>query len=75
MDLSAWFGVLILLLALAVIPLSVWGVSGSLSRAMQALKQYLLIIGAFVVIGGGAGIIAAISEHGFGPLWEAITRR
>jgi len=75
MDLSAWFGVLILLLALAFIPLSAWAATGSLSRAWQALRQYLLIIGAFVLIGGGAGVIAAISDHGLGPMWAAITGR
>lgn len=57
----------------SIIPLMVWGGSGSLSRAWQALRQYLLIMGAFVAVAGGLGMVMAVAEHGLGPILQAIT--
>lgn len=59
----------------AIIPLMVWGGSGSLSRAWEALRQYLIGMGVFVLVVGGFGMVMAIAEHGLGPVLQLITGR
>lgn len=49
----------------AIVPLMVWGGTGSWRHALHALKVYLQIMGGLAVIGGGLGLLMAISEHGF----------
>jgi hypothetical protein len=49
---------------LAIVPLMVWGGSGSLRHAMHALKVYLQILGGLAVLGGGVGLLMAWAEHG-----------
>ncbi|WP_141100674.1 hypothetical protein [Roseateles aquatilis] len=63
MSLQAVFGVLILLVALAIIPLSVLMATGSRSRAWGALKEYGLVIAAFALV-GVLGLVSAAVEHG-----------
>ena len=62
MDLASWFGIAILLAALAIIPLSAWAVSGSWHRAWDALRQYLKIMASFLIIGGGVGLLMVAGE-------------
>lgn len=70
-----WLGGLILLLAFAYIPLSAWGATGRLERAWEAARQYLKVIALFAVVGGGAGMVAAVNDHGMGALWAMLTGR
>lgn len=46
---------------IAIIPLMVWGGSGSWRHALRALREYLGVLGIFAALGGGAAavIIAA----------------
>lgn len=70
MGLDVWFGVLIMVLALAYIPASVLAATGSWRRAWAALKEYSLIMvgfGVFAVL----GLLSAIVEHGPEVLWRA----
>lgn len=46
----------------AIVPLMVWGGTGSLSRAWDALRQYLKIMAAIVAIGGGVGLLMVLAE-------------
>lgn len=74
MGLDAWFGVLILVLAVAYIPASVMAATGSWRRAWDALKEYALIMagfGAFAVL----GLLAAVVEHGPLAIWAFLTGR
>lgn len=48
----------------SIIPLYVWGATGDWRHALTALRQYLKIIGALLLIGGGLGLAMAVSEHG-----------
>lgn len=59
----------------AIIPLMVWGGTGSLSRAWQALRQYCIGMGVFVAVVGGFGVVIAIAEHGLGPLLQLVMGR
>lgn len=45
----------------AIVPLMVWGGTGSLSRAFQALRQYLMVLGLLALAGGGVGLIMALA--------------
>lgn len=56
-----------------IIPLMVAGGAGSWKAGFQAWISYLKIMGSIVLVGGGFGIIMAISEHGFGTFWALIT--
>ncbi len=38
----------------------IWGATGSLARAWDAVKEYSQVMGWLVLIGGGFGIIAAL---------------
>jgi hypothetical protein len=46
----------------AIVPLMVWGGTGDWRHALTALRQYLKIIGALVVIGGGFGLIVSCQQ-------------
>lgn len=75
MDLASWFGVAILVAAFAFIPLSALAATGSWERAWEAARQYLKIMAAFVVVGGGLGLAAAISDHGLMTIVRALIGR
>jgi len=45
-----------------IVPLIVWGGSGSLRRAFEALRGWWFIVGALFLIGGGAGLLAVLME-------------
>jgi hypothetical protein len=49
----------------AIVPLMVWGGTGSWRHALHALRQYAGILLGFVVVGGGLGLLMAFSEYGF----------
>lgn len=49
---------------IALVPLMVWGGTGSWRHALHALRQYAGILAGFVVVGGGLGLLMAFSEHG-----------
>lgn len=59
----------------SIIPLMVWGGTGSLGRAWDALRQYLIGAAVFVAVVGGLGLVMAVAEHGPAKLLDAITRR
>ena len=73
MDIQPWIGVALLLAAFLYIPLSAWAATGSWHRAWEAVRQYVKIMAGFVVVGGGFGMLMAISEHGIGPIWRVLT--
>ena len=47
-----------------IVPLMVWGGAGDWRHALHALLSYLKIMGAFVIVGGGFGVVMAFAEHG-----------
>lgn len=49
----------------AIVPLMIWGGSGSWRAALHALKVYLQILGGIAVVGGGLGLLMAFAEHGW----------
>lgn len=49
----------------AIVPLMVWGGTGSARHALHALKVYLQIIGGIALLGGGLGLAMAFAEHGW----------
>lgn len=42
---------------LSLVPLITWAVTGRADRAWEAAKEYWLILGAMVVLGGGAALL------------------
>lgn len=48
----------------SIVPLYIWGATGDWRHALTALRQYLKIIGAIVLIGGGLGMVMALAEYG-----------
>ena len=48
----------------AIVPLMVWGGTGSWRHAMHAFGMYLKIMLGLVVVGGGFGLAMAFAEHG-----------
>lgn len=46
-----------------IVPLMVWGGTGDWRHALHALLSYLKIMGAFVIVGGGFGVVMAFAEH------------
>lgn len=47
---------------LVCVGLPIWGATGSLERAWGAVKQYAQIMGWFVLIFGGLGLLAALAD-------------
>lgn len=58
-----------------IIPLMVWGGAGSLGRAWEALRQYLIGAAWFCGVVGAVALFAAIGDHGIGALWGMLTGR
>lgn len=56
-----------------VIPLMIWGGTGSWRAALHAWGSWAKIMGGAFLIFGGFGLIMAISEHGFPTIWRALT--
>jgi len=46
----------------AIVPLMVLGGTGSWRRALQALRQYLMVLGGLALVGGGVGLLMARAE-------------
>ena len=46
----------------AIVPLMVWGGTGDWRRALQALKQYLMVLGGLALVGGGIGLLMSLSQ-------------
>ena len=65
---SFFLAVAVIACLFAIVPLMVWGGTGSWRHAVHALKQYLQIMGALALVGGGLGVLMAIAEHGWGVL-------
>lgn len=57
----------------AIIPLMIWGGSGSWRGALHAWGAWAKIMGGMVLIFGGFGMIMAVSEHGFSSVWRALS--
>lgn len=57
----------------AIIPIMIWGGTGSFKHALFAWKSWAKIMGAMTLIGGGFGLLMAISEHGIGAIWHIVT--
>lgn len=57
----------------SIIPLMVWGGSGSWRHALYAWKAWAKVMVGFLAIGGGFGILAIINQDGFSGLWRWIT--
>lgn len=45
----------------AIVPLMVWGGTGSWRRAFEALAEYLMVLGVLALLGGGAGLLMALA--------------
>ena len=45
----------------AIVPLMVLGGTGSWRRAMEALRQYLMVLGGLALVGGGIGLLMALA--------------
>jgi len=65
MEWSWWQKTLALAAACAalwgIVPLMVWGGTGSWRRALQALRQYLMVLAGFAVLGGGVGMLMVLA--------------
>ena len=48
---------------MAIVPLYVWGASGSWRQALRACREYLMIMGAIVGVGGGLGLLSALMNR------------
>lgn len=46
----------------AIVPLMVLGGTGDWRRALQALRQYLMVLGGLALVGGGVGLLMALAE-------------
>lgn len=45
----------------AIVPLMVLGGTGSWRRAVQALRQYLMVLGGLALVGGGVGLLMSLA--------------
>ncbi len=45
----------------SIVPLMVWGGTGSWRRALSALREYLGVIGLLALVGGGVGLLMALA--------------
>ena len=79
MELAWWqkwlVGISTISAMVAIIPLMVWGGSGSLSRAWEALRQYLIGMGVLVAVVGGFALVILVAEHGPTKLLTIVTAR
>lgn len=57
----------------AIIPLMIWGGTGSWRAGLHALASWAKIMGGMTLIFGGFGLLMAVSEHGLGALWDLLT--
>lgn len=46
----------------AIVPLMIWGGTGSWKHAMHALRSYLWILGGLAVLGGGLGLLMVLAD-------------
>jgi len=46
----------------AIVPLMVLGGTGDWRRALQALRQYLMVLGGLALVGGGVGLAMSFSQ-------------
>lgn len=51
-----------------IVPLMIWGNTGSWRHALHALKVYLQIMAGLAAVGGGVGLLMAYAQHGSGLL-------
>ena len=51
----------VILAMFAIVPLYIWGATGDWRQAVTAGLQYLKIMGAFVLIGGGVAVLMTIA--------------
>ena len=62
----SWKQILAFVLAVAamwaIVPLMVWGGTGSLSRALQALRQYLGVLGMLAAAGVGVAALVLLAQ-------------
>lgn len=62
----SWKQILAFVLAVAamwaIVPIMVWGGTGSFRRAMQALRQYLGVLGMLAVAGVGVAAIVLLAQ-------------
>lgn len=47
---------------IAIVPLMIWGGTGSWKHAMHALRSYLGILGGLAVLGGGVGLLMVLAD-------------
>jgi hypothetical protein len=52
---------LVILAMLSIVPLYVWGATGDWRHAITAARQYLKIMGAFLLLGGGLAVLMTIA--------------
>jgi hypothetical protein len=52
---------LVILAMFAIVPLYIWGATGDWRHAITAARQYLKIMGAFLLIGGGVAVLMTIA--------------
>lgn len=58
----------------AIIPLMIWGGSGSWRAGLHAWASWAKIMGGMTLIFGGFGVLMAIAEHGLGTVLDALIR-
>lgn len=47
---------------ISIVPLSIWVMGGNWRHALFALKQFMLIMGGFVLLGVGIGVLRIIAS-------------
>ena len=65
---SFFLAVAVIAALFAIVPLMVWGGTGSWRHALHAFKSYLQIMVGLRLVGGGFGVLMAVAEHGWGVL-------
>jgi hypothetical protein len=56
----------------SIIPLMIWGGTGEWRAGVKAWASWAKIMGTITLLGGGFGMIMAISEHGFSTVWRIV---
>lgn len=54
--------VLVIACMVLIVPLAIWGMTGSLGHAWFALKRYLFVMGLLVAVGVGASVIVLLPQ-------------